>query len=139
MKEKEDIVTASGEQILFGSSLRTHCLRYVWHTPTKLPYACGGSSAIKQFPELALVVLCLCLKSYTVLMSPNKEETAVHGCSSYLHCSYSGKASCAHACTFWVSTVGLFLGKRFRLSTGENISRISKHSCIIVLYLSTGK
>ena len=34
-------------------------------------------------------------------MSPNKDKTAVHGCSSYLHCSYSGEAGCAHACRFW--------------------------------------
>ena len=34
-------------------------------------------------------------------MSPNKDETAVHCCSSYLYCSYSGKAGCAHACWFW--------------------------------------
>ena len=42
--------------------------------------------------------LCLWLKSCTVLMSPNKEETAIHGCSSYMHCSYS---VFAHACRFW--------------------------------------
>ena len=29
-----------------------------------------------------------------VLMSPNKD-------SSYLHCSYSGEAGCAHACRLW--------------------------------------
>ena len=34
-------------------------------------------------------------------MSPNKDETAVHGCSSYLHCSYSGEAGFAYACRFW--------------------------------------
>ena len=34
-------------------------------------------------------------------MSPNKDETAVHGCSSYLHCSYLGEAGCAHVCRFW--------------------------------------
>ena len=34
-------------------------------------------------------------------MSPNKDETAVHGCSSYLHCCCSGEAGCAHACRFW--------------------------------------
>ena len=52
--------------------------------------------------ELAIVALCLWLKSYTVLMSSiNKDETPVHGCSSYLYCSYSGEAGCAHACRFW--------------------------------------
>ena len=29
------------------------------------------------------------------------DETAVHICSSYLHCSYSGEAGCAHACSLW--------------------------------------
>ena len=31
-------------------------------------------------------------------MSSNKDETAVHGCFSYLHYSYSGEASYAYAC-----------------------------------------
>ena len=26
-----------------------------------------------------------------MLMSPNNDKTAVHGCSSYLHCSFSGE------------------------------------------------
>ena len=34
-------------------------------------------------------------------MSPNKDETAVHGCCSYLHCSYSDEAGCVHVCRFW--------------------------------------
>ena len=41
------------------------------------------------------------LKCYTMLMSPNNDETTVHGCSSYLHCSFSGEAGSAHACRFW--------------------------------------
>ena len=61
--------------------------------------------ALKKFLEPAFVALCLWLKSYTVLMSPNKDETAVHSCSSYLHCSYSGEAGCAHVCRFWPNRV----------------------------------
>ena len=33
-----------------------------------------------------------------MIMSPNKDETAADGCSSYLYCSYSGEVGCAHAC-----------------------------------------
>ena len=33
-------------------------------------------------------------------MCPNKDETAVHGCISYLSCSYLGEAGCAHVCRF---------------------------------------
>ena len=47
-------------------------------------------SALKQFSEFTVVTLCLWLNT-TELMNPNKDETAVHGCSSYLHCSYSGE------------------------------------------------
>ena len=79
----------------FGSSLCLHCLRYVSHTPTKLPHACSGSSASKQFFELAFLALCLLLKSYMVI------NPAFHGCSRYLHCSYSGEAGYVHACRFW--------------------------------------
>ena len=68
---------------------------------TTLPHACGGSSALKKFSELATLALCLLLESYIMLISPNMNETSVHGCSGYLHCSCSGEAGCAHACRFW--------------------------------------
>mgnify|MGYP001796549939 CR=1 FL=1 len=42
-------------------------------------------------------------ESYTVLMSPNMDETAVHGYSGYLHCSYLGEAGCAQACRLWLN------------------------------------
>ena len=34
-------------------------------------------------------------------MSPNQDETAVLGFSSYLHRSYTGEAGCPHACRLW--------------------------------------
>ena len=49
--------------------------------------------------------ISVCMK-YIVLMSSNKDKTAVHVCSSYLHCSYSGE------------TVVRMRGKTVELSVG---------------------
>ena len=46
--------------------------------------------ALKYFSELALAALCGCCYNYTVLMSPNQDVTALHGCFLHLHCSSSG-------------------------------------------------
>ena len=53
-------------------------------------------------------------------MSPSKDKTGVHGCSSYLQCSYSGEAACANACRFWPNR-GVEFGW-FVLSTVSNLN-----------------
>ena len=79
------------------------CLKY----PNQAPTCMQWGLALKQFSKLAPVAHCLY----------QQDKTADHSFSCYLHCSYTGEAGCAHACSFWpnhwVRVVCSFISYKF--------------------------